>query len=127
MLKEVYPYYLGSEAVYANTDLAVHDKYSQDLACRVALAVEDVIEQAITKAVDASEAMRKFAAYQRRDVLEYCVEQFRARSEELAYSLCVEAGKPIKEFIEEIEELIETRSTLLLAEAVFNFDAINKS
>ncbi len=38
MLKETYPYYLANEAVYANTDLEVTDKFSGKVATRVALA-----------------------------------------------------------------------------------------
>ena len=40
--------------------------------------------------------MAKLAAYERKEVLEFCVAEFKKRREELAMSLCVEAGKPIK-------------------------------
>ena len=51
MLQKSYPYYLANEAVFANEDLAVVDKYSGEVATRVALA--DV--QAIDKAVSAAD------------------------------------------------------------------------
>jgi hypothetical protein len=38
MLKKSYPYYLANEAVAANTDLEVTDKFSGEVAMRVALA-----------------------------------------------------------------------------------------
>ncbi|WP_284505063.1 hypothetical protein [Caballeronia sp. INDeC2] len=38
MLKPTYPYYLANEPVAANTDLAVTDKVSGEVATRVALA-----------------------------------------------------------------------------------------
>ena len=37
-LQEKYPYYLNNEAVYANEDLEVTDKYSGEVATRCALA-----------------------------------------------------------------------------------------
>ena len=53
-------------------------------------------DRAIAAAVDATPAMAKMAAYERKEVLEFCVAEFKKRREELAMSLCVEAGKPIK-------------------------------
>ena len=47
MLKETYPYYLANEAVYANTDLDVTDKFSGKVATRVALADAKAIDAAI--------------------------------------------------------------------------------
>jgi aldehyde dehydrogenase (NAD+) len=41
--------------------------------------------------------MRRFAPFQRQAVLEHCVARFRERAEELALTLCIEAGKPIKD------------------------------
>ena len=40
--------------------------------------------------------MAALGSYQRKEVLEHCVREFQARAEELAVSLCIEAGKPIK-------------------------------
>ena len=52
--------------------------------------------------------MAALASYQRREVLEHCVAQFRARAEELAQALAVEAGKPIKDSRGEVTRLIDT-------------------
>ena len=108
MLKESYPYYLANEAVYANADLAVIDKYSGDVATRVALADAQAIDQAIAAAEGSFDEMRRMAPYQRQDILNYCVDQFKKRAEEFAYSLCVEAGKPIKDARGEVSRLIDT-------------------
>ena len=53
MLKDSYPYYLASEAVYANTDLEVTNKYTGECATRVALADAEVIDKAIAAAEQA--------------------------------------------------------------------------
>ncbi len=108
MLKEAYPYYLANKAVYANEDLDVIDKYSGEVATKVALADATAIEQAIAAADDSFDAMRTMPAYQRQDILNHCVARFTERFEEFAYSLCVEAGKPIKDARGEVSRLIDT-------------------
>lgn len=107
-MQKIYPYYLANEAVYANTDLKVTDKYSGEVACEVALATPDVLDQAITAAVAATEAMRKMTVYERQAVLEHCVKRFTERKDELAHALCIEAGKPINDAIGEVTRLIDT-------------------
>ncbi len=108
MLKQSYPYYLASEAVFANADLEVTDKYSGEVATRVALADAKAIDAGITAAVAAQEAMQAFPPYKRQDVLNHCVARFRERFDELALALCIEAGKPIKDARGEVTRLIDT-------------------
>ena len=108
MLEKAYPYYLANKAVYANQDLKVTDKYSGEVATVVALADADTIDTAIGAAEASFEAMRKMPPYQRQAILEHCVERFRERFDEFAYSLCVEAGKPIADARGEVGRLIDT-------------------
>ena len=107
-LKDVYPLYLNNEAVQPNTDLEVTDKYTNEVAFRTALATPDVIEEAIAGAVAAAGPMAAMASYERQNVLQHCVDRFKERFDELAYSLCVEAGKPIKDAEGETTRLIDT-------------------
>jgi acyl-CoA reductase-like NAD-dependent aldehyde dehydrogenase len=107
-LKSRYPYYLANKPVQANIDLPVLDKYSGKVAARVAVADAKTIEQAIAAAARAAAPMAAMKPYQRRAVLEHCVESMRKRKHELAYALCVEAGKPIKDSQGEAERLIDT-------------------
>lgn len=108
MLKDTYPLYLNNKAVQPNTDLEVTDKYTGKVAFRTALATPEVIEEAIAGAVRASAPMAKLASYEKQDVLMHCVARFKERAEELAYALCVEAGKPIKDAEGEVTRLIDT-------------------
>jgi acyl-CoA reductase-like NAD-dependent aldehyde dehydrogenase len=108
MLKDVYPLYLNNKAQQPNSDLAVTDKFSGEIAFRVALADAATIDAAIAGAVQAAEPMARMASYERQDVLMHCVSRFKERAEELAYSLCVEAGKPIKDSEGEVSRLIDT-------------------
>lgn len=108
MLKDVYPLYLNNKAQQPNTDLAVTDKFTGKTAFRVALADAKTIDAGIAGAVRAAEPMAKMAAYERQNVLQHCVDRFKARYDELAYALCVEAGKPIKDAEGEVGRLIDT-------------------
>ena len=107
-LKDTYPLYLNNKPVQPNTDLEVTDKFTGEVALRTALATPAVIEEAITGAVRAAEPMARLASYERQAVLDHCVARFRERFDELAYALCVEAGKPIRDAEGEATRLIDT-------------------
>ena len=52
--------------------------------------------------------MARLPSYERQAVLQHCVDRFKERFDELAYALCVEAGKPIKDSEGEVTRLIDT-------------------
>jgi len=108
MLKDAYPYYLANKAVFANTDLEVTDKYSGEVATRVAMAGEEAIGEAFDRAQAAREATQAMPAYHRQEILNHCVRRFTERQEELAMALCIEAGKPIKDSRGEAGRLVDT-------------------
>jgi acyl-CoA reductase-like NAD-dependent aldehyde dehydrogenase len=108
MLQERYPYYLANRPEAPNADLVVTDKFTGKEATRVALADVAAIDRAIASAVAATEPMRALAAYERQAVLDHCVERFRERFDELAMSLCIEAGKPLRDSRGEVTRLIDT-------------------
>ncbi len=108
MLKETYPYYIANTSIYANSDLEVRNKYSGEIVSRVALADTQAIDNAIDWAVKAAKPMRKLPSYKKAEILHQCVRRFKERYDELAYSLCVEAGKPIKDARGEVTRLIDT-------------------
>lgn len=108
MLKDTYPLYLNNKAEQPNVDLEVTDKFTGEVAFRCAQADAKTIDAGIQGAVEAAEPMARMASYERQAVLQHCVNRFRERSEELAYALCVEAGKPIKDSEGEVSRLIDT-------------------
>jgi len=107
-LKKSYPYYLCNKPQEPNADLQVTNKYSGEVATRVALAGPDAIEEAIAGAVRATRPLRVMAPFERQQILLHCVKRFQERFDELAESLCIEAGKPIKDSRGEVTRLIET-------------------
>jgi len=122
-LNETYPLYLNNRAAQPNTDLEVTDKFTGEVAFRTALATPDIIDEGIAGAVRAAEPMAKLASYERQDVLMHCVQRFRERSDELAYALCVEAGKPIGDAEGEVTRLIDT-FRIAAEEAVRNYGEV---
>lgn len=107
-LERSYPYYVANEPVAPNSDIEVLDKYTGKVATRVARATPAVIDEAITRAVSAAPAMAAMRGYQRQEVLSHCARRFRERFDELALSLCIEAGKPIRDARGEVTRLIDT-------------------
>ena len=108
MLEKSYPYYLANEARQPNTDLEVTDKFSGEVATRVALANPKAIDEGIAWTVNAAAEMARMPAYERQAVLNHCVARFTERAEELAQALCIEAGKPIQDSHGEVSRLIDT-------------------
>ncbi len=108
MPKDAYPYYLANEAIFANRDLVVTDKYTGEAVSVVAKADPKALDQAIQAAADAAPAMAQLAPYERQHILEHCIQRFEARADELAMLLCVEAGKPITDARGEVTRLIDT-------------------
>ncbi|HEX7130635.1 MAG TPA: aldehyde dehydrogenase family protein [Rhodanobacteraceae bacterium] len=107
-LKDKYPFYLANKPQQPNADLPVLDKYSGEVATRVALADANAIENAIAAAAEAAAPMAAMRPYERRAVLEHCIARMAERKDELAFALCVEAGKPIKDAQGEVTRLLDT-------------------
>ena len=107
-LKDVYPLYLANEAKQPNSDLEVTDKFSGEVAFRVAQADAKTIDAGIAACAEAAEPMARMASFERQNVLQHCVDRFKERFDELAFALCVEAGKPIKDSEGEVTRLIDT-------------------
>ncbi len=107
-MRETWPYWLAGEPVEPNHDLEVRNKYTGEVAARVAMADADAVRAALDAAEAARRAMAELPAYRRRDVLEHCTRRFAERADELAEALCVEAGKPIRDARGEVSRLIDT-------------------
>ncbi len=108
MLAERYPYYVANVAEQSGRWLDVTDKYTGEVATRVALAGADAIERAIVSAHGARSDMARFPSYARREVLAHCAARFTERADELATALCIEAGKPIRDSRGEVTRLVDT-------------------
>lgn len=119
-LKAQYPLYLANQPVETGSWLEVTDKYSGQVATRVAQADTDTLNQAIAAAVQAEKAMAALKPYQKQKILQHCVQRFKERSDELAQILVIEGGKPIAAAKAEVLRLISTFQ--LAADAVTQMD-----
>ena len=108
MLENQYPYYLANKAQQPNADLEVTDKFTGEVATRVAVADTDAIDAGIAGTVKAAKPMAEMPPYERQAILDHCVKRFTERKEELAMALCIEAGKPINDSRGEVSRLIDT-------------------
>lgn len=125
MALKKYPYYLANQAVWANEDLKVEDKYSGEVQAVTAMADREVIDQAIAAAKQAAPAMAAIPPYQRQAILEHCVQRFRQRFDEFADALCMEAGKPIRDARGEVTRLIDTFKVAAEESVRFNGEVLN--
>ncbi|HUG17796.1 MAG TPA: aldehyde dehydrogenase family protein [Planctomycetaceae bacterium] len=107
-MQDTWAYYLANEPHAPNFDLEVTDKYTGEVATRVAVADTAAIDRGIAACVEAAEPLAKMPPYERKGVLDHCVKRFTERFDELALSLCIEAGKPIKDARGEVGRLIDT-------------------
>jgi acyl-CoA reductase-like NAD-dependent aldehyde dehydrogenase len=108
MLKDRYPLYLANRPQQPNADLEVANKFSGDVAARVACADARVLDQAIAAAASAAAPMRRMAAWQRKAVLMHLLTRCRERRDELTDVLVIEAGKPIQFARAEVDRLLDT-------------------
>ena len=107
-IKPNWPYFLANKPYEPNQDLEVTDKFTGEIATRVALADPATIEKGIEGCVEAAEPFANMRPYERQAILNHCVDRFTERFDELAMSLCIEAGKPIKDSRGEVSRLIDT-------------------
>ena len=108
MLKKRYPLYLANKPQQPNAELAVVDKYTDEVAAHVALADKQILEQAIAAAADAATPMRRLSSGERKAVLKHLAARCTERKDELAEVVVVEVGKPIQYARAEVARLIAT-------------------
>ncbi len=124
MIQARYPFYLANRPQQPNADLAVVDKYTDEVVSHVALADKQSLDQAIAAAAEAATPMRRLGAWQRKAILKHLLTRCQERKDELASVLVVEAGKPIQFARAEVARLLDTleiaaeESTRILGEVL---------
>jgi len=119
-LNDTWPYYLVNKPVQANTDLQVTNKYTGDVAARVAQGDAKVLDDAIAAAVNAFDEFRRWPAFRKKQVLQHIARRIEQRFDELVAALAVEAGKPIKAGRAEVTRCVDT-FTLAAEECTRNY------
>jgi glyceraldehyde-3-phosphate dehydrogenase (NADP+) len=91
------PIYLAGDFVRAGTPLEVRDPATGELVATTWQAGPDELERAIVAAVEAFDATRRLASFERRDALAHVAECISRDADELAELLSRESGKPIRD------------------------------
>lgn len=103
-----YACFLAGEWCESQATYEVRNPYDGTVVGIVSRAGPGELEQAIQAAVRAFETTRRLPAHQRAGTLRAISEGIRAHAEELARSIALEAGKPIKQARAEVQRSIFT-------------------
>jgi glyceraldehyde-3-phosphate dehydrogenase (NADP+) len=99
---------LGGEQVETGETYEVRSPYDGSPVAVVHRATPDEVERAIAGAVAAFETTRHLPSWQREEVLKKIAQGIAARREELAQTIALEAGKPIKVARVEVDRAVFT-------------------
>lgn len=103
-----YPLYLANEAVFSKEKLPVTDKYTGKNIAQVSLADLSMMSKAVDAAENARKSMQAMASYERKAILQHCVERLKERSEEFIEIICTEVGKSKQDAKGEVARTIGT-------------------
>ena len=102
------PALMGGVSTVLPRSLDVTNPYSGELLARVALAKAEDVDQACRIAAKTLANDESFAAYRRAEVLENAGALVASRSEELAWLIASEAGKPLRTSLAEVARCVDT-------------------
>jgi len=103
-------YLLDGRWISEGEPVEIRSPFDQGVVGTVFLADRKQLEKATTAAERAFQVTRKLASYERQRVLRSIAQQVTERREELARSIALEAGKPIKTARAEVDRCILTFS-----------------
>jgi glyceraldehyde-3-phosphate dehydrogenase (NADP+) len=99
---------LGGKWLKTGDAIEVHSPYDDALVAVVHRAGAKEIEQAIAVAVEAFQVTRKLPAWKRAEALMKVSQGIAARREDLARTIALEAGKPIRTARQEVDRAVFT-------------------
>lgn len=86
----------------------IKNPYNNEIIGAVNFALERDLEDAVIASQKAFEITRKMPVYKRAEILEKIADGLRARKEEIAKTITLEAGKPIKDSRIEVDRAVNT-------------------
>ncbi|MBI4854180.1 MAG: aldehyde dehydrogenase family protein [Acidobacteria bacterium] len=91
-----YPLLIAGERITSSDTLEIRSPFNNELVGITCYATQNQITDAIASSSNSFEQMRKLPAYRRAEILNNAATELRARQEEVARLITLEAGKPIK-------------------------------
>ncbi|MET4561152.1 acyl-CoA reductase-like NAD-dependent aldehyde dehydrogenase [Lysinibacillus parviboronicapiens] len=101
-------YYVNGEWKTANHFAELHSPYSKEVIAEISQATREDVEEAIQCAYQANSAMAALTAYERAAILEHITQLFTENRVKAAEIIALEAAKPLKYALGEIDRTIET-------------------
>lgn len=100
--------FINGEWVAAESYVTLFSPYSKEAIAEIPVASAQEVNRAIEAAVSAKETMRKMSAHQRAGILERLVSKLIERREEAARLIALEAAKPMRTALAEVDRTIQT-------------------
>jgi len=104
------PLYLAGKPVETETPFKVTDKFTGEVLTEVSAADSKLIQIAIEKAELSQNQLSDLSHFDRKEILKSCVTQITQRRKEIAFMLCLEVGKTLKDAEAEVARLVDTFS-----------------
>lgn len=105
---ETYDIYVGGTFVQTNEVLTIRNSFTNEIVASTFLASKNELELAIQKAIAVKSAMKQLPTFKRYEILMQIAYELRKQKNHLAELLALEACKPIKYALSEIERAIQT-------------------
>lgn len=105
---DTYLIYVGGEFLTTEHKLEIRNSFSNEPMAETYLATTAELEKAILKATEAKESMKILPSFKRYEILMQIAESIRSDKQRLAEILALEACKPIKYALGEIDRGIQT-------------------
>src|SRR5262245_43959967 len=102
--------FVGGKWITDGKLLEIHSPFDRSVVGTVSLANRALLERAISSALEVFEITRRLSSFERQRVLRSVAEQIQHEREELARSIALEAGKPIKTARIEVDRAVFTFS-----------------
>lgn len=90
------PFLIGGEWRASNNSQEVHSPFNGELVARFSVASQEESEESVSFASNAAREMRQLPRHEIAESLGFIANKLRERHEELARTIALEAGKPIK-------------------------------
>jgi len=105
---DYYKVYLGGEFMATTQKIAVNSPFNGEQIAEVAIAGKAELEEAIAKAQQVEDELRQLPSYKKHKILMDIAQGMKEQRDILAKTLCLEAAKPIKLALGEVDRAIQT-------------------
>lgn len=107
-MTESFKMLIGGHWLPAEESFEVTNKYNGELLGRVPTCDKEIFEMAVRAAQDGLETLSNTPSYQRARILSKTSQLIESDKEDLAELIALEAGKPVKQALVEVERAVQT-------------------